>query len=102
MDLMKDISIMKGPEMSKLFMRKGYDLHPFEDIGAVETMANKQACNLFVVGTQQKKRPNNIMFGRIFADHLLDMFEFGVSNYKGVNSFKALEVGNQIMPVLSF
>jgi len=27
--------------MSKLFMRKGYDLHPFEDIGAVEAMANK-------------------------------------------------------------
>ena len=52
MDLMKDLSILRGPEMSKLFMRKGYDLHPFEDIGAVEQMANKQCCNLFVVGTQ--------------------------------------------------
>lgn len=34
------------------------------------------------------------MFGRIFADHLLDMFEFGVSNYKGMNTFKTLEIGN--------
>lgn len=41
MELMKDISILRGPDMSKLFMRKGYDIHPFEDIGVVETMANK-------------------------------------------------------------
>jgi len=39
MELMKDISILRGPETSRLFMRKGYDLHPFEEIGGVETMA---------------------------------------------------------------
>lgn len=49
---MKDVSILRGPDMSRLFMRKGYDVHPFEEIGAVETMAAKQACALFVVGSQ--------------------------------------------------
>jgi len=43
-----------------------------------------------------------LIFGRIYADHLLDMFEFGVSNYKGLNQFKTKEIGNQIMPVLDF
>jgi len=38
--------------MNKLFLRKGYDLHPFENVGAIEAMANKQNCHLFVVGTQ--------------------------------------------------
>jgi hypothetical protein len=51
MDLMKDLSILRGPEMSKLFMRKGYEVHPFEDIGLVEQMASKQSCTLFCVGT---------------------------------------------------
>lgn len=41
MDLMKDISILRGPDMSRLFMRKGYDVHPFEDVGSVENMATK-------------------------------------------------------------
>lgn len=51
MQLMKELSILRGPEMNKLFLRKGYDLHPFEDIGSLETMANKQNCHLFAVGT---------------------------------------------------
>ena len=42
------------------------------------------------------------MFGRTFDDHLLDMFEFGVSNYRGLKEFKAQEVNNQIKPLLTF
>jgi len=30
------------------------------------------------------------------------MFEFGVSNYRGLKEFKAQEVNNQIKPLLSF
>jgi ribosome production factor 2 len=47
-------------------------------------MSVRQDCSLFIVGTHQKKRPDNLIIGRLFADHLLDMFEFGVSNYKGI------------------
>jgi|TARA_B110000285_G_C15032801_1_gene567646 ribosome production factor 2 len=80
-DLMKDLHMIRGSEVSKLFMRKSHDIHPFEEIGPLEVMAEKQDCSLFVLGSHQKKRPDNIVFGRMFSSHMLDMFEFGVSNY---------------------
>jgi ribosome production factor 2 len=38
----------------------------------------------------------------LFAEHLLDMFEFGVSNYKGIASYHNAEIDCQIKPVLVF
>lgn len=32
--------------------------------------------------------------GRFHCEHLLDMFEFGVSNFKGIASFNAKEASN--------
>mmetsp|Transcript_1984 Transcript_1984/g.3484 ORF Transcript_1984/g.3484 Transcript_1984/m.3484 type:complete len:156 (+) Transcript_1984:486-953(+) len=43
-----------------------------------------------------------MVFGRLYAEHVLDMFEFGISNYQAVQSFKAFEVDNQINPILIF
>lgn len=40
-DLIKDLHFIRGSEESKLFMRKSHDIHPFEDIGPLEQMANK-------------------------------------------------------------
>jgi hypothetical protein len=40
-ELIKDLHTMRGADMSKLFMRKSHDIHPFEDIGQLEQMANK-------------------------------------------------------------
>jgi len=94
MDLMKDLHMMRGPDSSKLFLRTGHELHPFDDIGPVEQMCVKQNAALFVVGTHQKKRPDNLILGRMFADHLLDMFEFGVYDYVPIAKFKSLEVDN--------
>ena len=93
---------MRGPEQSKLFLRTGHELHPFDDVGPVEQMCTKQGAALFVVGTHQKKRPDNLILGRMFADHLLDMFEFGVYDYVPVNKFKSIDVDNQIKPILIF
>jgi len=41
MELMKNLSLLRGPDMSKLFLRKGHDVHPFEDVSLVESMAAK-------------------------------------------------------------
>ena len=38
-----------------------------------------------------KKRPNNIVMGRMFDNHLLDMFEFGIENYESIVSIKVLD-----------
>ena len=65
-------------------------------------MANKYDSALFIVGNTQKKRPENIVFGRIYAEHMLDMVEFGVQNYKSIDSFKNAEVSAVIKPLLVF
>jgi hypothetical protein len=48
---MKDLYILRGSlERSKLFLRKGYDIHPFENAGPLENMSSKQDCSLICVG----------------------------------------------------
>jgi len=51
LQLMKDLHIQRGNDLSKLFLRTGRDIHPFDDPGQVESMASKQSCALFVCGT---------------------------------------------------
>lgn len=100
---MKDLhSIRGGKDSSRLFLRKSHDIMPFEDIGPLEQMTNKQDCSLFALGTHQKKRPDNLIMGRTFAGHLLDMFEFGVSNYTPIQSFKQSEVNSDLKPIIVF
>ena len=65
-------------------------------------MASKQDCSLFAMGTHQKKRPDNLIFGRLFANHILDMFEFGVFNYQPISAFVSQSVGVNIKPLLVF
>lgn len=93
-DLMKDLHSMRDPALSKLFLRKAHDWHPFEDIGPVEHMAVKQDASLFLFSSHQKKRADNLVFGRMYAEHILDLFEFGMSDFKGICAFKSLEVDN--------
>ena len=103
LDLIKDIYQLRGgSEASKLYLRKSMDLHPFEDISPIESMGVKQDCSLFVIGSGQKKRPNNLIMGRLYCEHLLDMFEFGVSNYVGVSYFKAMDIDSQLKPIILF
>lgn len=40
--------------------------------------------------------------GRLFSGHLLDMFEFGVSNYVPVTKFQVKEINYEIKPILLF
>lgn len=68
MELMKDMHSLRGNDFSKLFLRKSHNVHPFEEVSAVESMAIKNDCSLFAVGTHQKKRPDNLIMGRLFAN----------------------------------
>jgi ribosome production factor 2 len=44
-------------------------------------LAKKNDTSLFVLGSHSKKRPNNLVFGRLFNFAILDMVEFGVEEY---------------------
>ena len=81
-ELLRDIYRTRGDkDESKLFLRNTHDIYPFDDPSKLEAMANKYDSALFVLGNHQKKRPENIIFGRLYAEHLLDMIEFGMTNY---------------------
>jgi ribosome production factor 2 len=89
-DFLVDIQKMKATESLKLTSRK-HEILPFEDGGEVEieTFSSKSDASLFLLGNHTKKRPNNIIMGRMYDFKLYDMIEFGVADYKGLQTFQA-------------
>ena len=84
-------------------MRKTHDVLPMEDASLVENQSVKYDSSLFAVGSQQKKRPDNVVLGRVFDGHILDMFEFGIENFKGTKAFKTTEhITSDLKPILMF
>jgi ribosome production factor 2 len=102
--VMRDFITLRGePEASRVFMRTGHDMHPFENIVPLESMASKNDCALYCFGHSQKKRPDNIIIGRTYDGKDLDHFEFGVEDYKGMSHFaRQQEVPRNLKPVLIF
>lgn len=71
-------------------------------MGPIEQLSVKTDCSMFALGTHQKKRPNNLVLGRCFSGHVLDMFEFEVANYTPMQTFSCKDVTNQLKPILIF
>lgn len=76
--VLSDIYGLTKPN-SKMLSRKN-EILPFEDANSIEFLAGKADCSLFALGSHTKKRPNNLVLGRLFDGHVLDMFEFGVNS----------------------
>lgn len=101
--LLREIHIMRGSDMSQLLLKKTHEVLPFEDASLIERTSVKYDCSLFAVGSHQKKRPDNLILGRVFDGHVLDMVEFGVENYKASDSFKPPEfINRDLKPILLF
>jgi ribosome production factor 2 len=83
-DVLKDFSKLLKPNC-KVLGRKN-EITPFEDANSVEFLATKNDCSLFVVGSHSKKRTNNLILGRTFDGHVLDMIEFGVDAHTSLDS----------------
>lgn len=98
--LLKDLYRVKKPNSKMLSKRN--DLNPFEDETGVEFLMSKNHASLFVFGSHNKKRPNNIVMGRTFDGHIMDMIEMGVSSYKGVDEFRGLAKAVGSKPVMLF
>lgn len=49
-------------------------------------MCNKYDCSLFVTGMHSKKRPNNLVIGRLHDHEILDMHELGIEKYVSMRS----------------
>lgn len=97
---MKDLYDLKKPDIQ--MMHKKNDIIPFEDVTTIEKFSSKLNAPLFIFGSHNKKRPHNIVFGRMYENTLLDMVEFGIENYKGLKDFKVPKISVGIKPILIF
>ncbi|XP_012280809.1 ribosome production factor 2 homolog [Orussus abietinus] len=99
-DCMKDLYHIKKPDVQ--MMQKKNDILPFEDVTPIERFSSKLNSPLFIFTSHNKKRPHNLIMGRMFEHVLLDMVEFGVENYKGLKEFKVEKIATGMKPMLVF
>lgn len=98
-DVLTDLHKMKYGDAVK-YTKKNDEARPFEAGGEafIERWADKGDCSLFALGTHTKKRPHNLVLGRMFDHHLYDMMELGVVRHRGIQSFgsaASAQIGNK-------
>lgn len=99
-DLMVDLAALKKPDV-KRFSRKN-EVRPFEDTSSIEFFSEKNDASLIVVATNNKKRPNNLTFVRLFNFQVYDMIELRAANVKVIDQFKSLTVEVGLKPMFTF
>jgi len=97
---MKEISLIKKPYA--VSFNKKNDIRPFEDATKLEFFCQKNDSSLFMFGNHNKKRPNNLIIGRMYDYHLLDMVELGVESFTPLQEFKTVKVASGTKPCLLF
>lgn len=100
--LLNDIHMLKKPLCKKLHRKN--ELLPFEAGGEthLENLARLNDCSLFSLVNHTKKRPHNLVLGRMFAHRILDMFEFGITNYVPAAALPALKSAPGSKPLILF
>lgn len=97
---LKDVYALKKPN-GVLYKRKNM-VRPFDDSTALEFFSKKSDSSLFLFGSHNKKRPNNLIFGRMFDFHLLDMFELGIESFVSLRDLKMDTCPEGTKPLLVF
>ena len=83
--LLRDMAALKNPHCKVMSKRNA--IYPFEDESSLEFLSQKNDASLFCLGSSNKKRPDNIVLGRMFDHHLLDMVELGVDKLVPLAAF---------------
>ena len=86
-DVLRDLAALKKP--NSLLLSRNNPILPFDDVAPLEFLSRKNDSSLFVLGNHTKKRPHNLVIGRLFDHEVLDMIEVQVRDYKGLASFVA-------------
>ncbi|KAH9489147.1 rRNA-binding ribosome biosynthesis protein rpf2 [Bulinus truncatus] len=98
--VLKEWNILKKPHAT-MFSKKNIT-RPFEDQSSVEFFTSKADSSLFMFGSHSKKRPHNIVIGRLFDNQVLDMVEFGVEKFVSLQDIKSQKTATGIKPCLVF
>ena len=97
---LKDLYQFKKPEAK--MMKQQFDITPFEDATRLEKIAKNRDSHLFMFGSSSKKRPNNLILGRIYDEQILDMVELGIRKFKSLQEFKNDKIATCVKPVIIF
>ncbi|CCW70237.1 unnamed protein product [Phytomonas sp. Hart1] len=89
-DAMADLNAITKPYNKKLAKKNAFT--PFDGYQHLEFLGFKNDCSLFCFGSHNKKRPNNLTFGRLFDFHILDMVEAGIIAADRLDMSRASEV----------
>jgi len=100
MKFIKDVHALK--KMHSTYFGEKHPLNPFEDPTPLEEFARKYDTALFGFCSHNKKRPNNVIFGRLYDYHMLDMIEFGLEQFQPLAEFKGSKVSLGVKPLLIF
>jgi len=100
MKCMKDLSSLKKP--FTINYNEKNDIRPFEDVTKMEFYCKKNDSSLFMLGNHNKKRPHNLIMGRMYDYQLLDMIELGLENFKSLQEFKNSKIASGTKPCLTF
>ncbi|XP_060523854.1 ribosome production factor 2 homolog [Cylas formicarius] len=98
--VLKDIYDIKKPDAQMLQHRN--DITIFENATPVENFCKKYETHLFLMGSHSKKRPDNLVLGRMYNYSLLDMIELNVETYEGLKEFATSKVTLGTKPCLLF
>lgn len=99
-DVLKDLCTFKKPHCKAL--TRNNDITPFDDQNKLEVLLTKNDCHLFMFGSHSKKRPDNVIMGRVHDNQVLDMIEFGVKKFQSLKEFKNEKIGIMSKPCLVF
>jgi len=99
-EFLKDLCQLKKP--NAVFLKEKNPFHPMDDEMSLEKFSSKYDASLFAFGSNSKKRPRNVIFGRMHRYHLLDTFEFGLDQYRSLSSFKTATAPLGVKPCLTF
>ncbi|KAI3617052.1 hypothetical protein CBS9595_002961 [Malassezia furfur] len=95
-----ELAALKKPD--SIPFNKHNDVLPFEDASTIEFWGQKNDASLFVVGSSQKKRPDNLCFVRLFDGQVLDILEMGILDAQSMTAFKTSKPGVGMRPLFHF
>lgn len=98
--VLKDMYMMKKP--NAIMFNKRNALRPFEDTTSIEFLSKKNDSSLFMFGSHSKKRPNNLVIGRLYNYQMLDMMELAVDNFQSMADIKSTKAALGSKPCLVF
>lgn len=77
-------------------------IHPFEDSSSLQFWSVKNDASLFLIGSDSKKRPDNLTFVRMFDHQVLDMVEVGIEGAVSLADIKGPKTSPGLIPLFHF